>query len=183
MTRNDTFLKILFAIEIALLPMVIFAYLFLPNWSMGLFIAGILLAKIWIELFKNKAYMSHIIINAVGNILVFTTLLVFFIVENLVNLPLAVIVIVLVWLFNIFYVLMYKKNIPDTISAVDYCYTLFEILTLIGFIFIVFYSLVSYIGLYAVLITTAVSVLYKIYFAFRYLNLWQNFIKIFKGKK
>ena len=42
MTRNDTFFKILFAIEIALLPLVMAAEIMMPAWSMGLFIVGIL---------------------------------------------------------------------------------------------------------------------------------------------
>ena len=180
MTRNDTFLKILFAIEVALVPMVIFAYLFLPEWSMGIFVAGILLTKICVELFKNKLNKTHVIMIAVGNIFIFTTLLIFFIVQNLINMPLAIVVIVLIWLFNILNVLMRNKTMPDIISAVDYCYVLFEILTLIAFTFLVFSSLVTYIGLYAILLTTAVSVVYKIYFEIRYDSI---FDKMFKRKR
>lgn len=180
MARNDTFLKILFAIEVALVPMVIFAYLFLPEWSMGIFVAGILLTKIWVELFKNKLNSTHVIMIAIGNIFIFTTLLIFFMVKGLVNIPLSIVVIVLIWLFNILNVLMRNKSIPDTILAVDYCYVLFEILTLIAFTFLVFSSLVTYIGLYAILLTTAVSIIYKIYYAIRYLGI---FNKIFKRKK
>ena len=177
MARNDPFLKILFAIEVALVPMVIFAYLFLPEWSIGIFVAGILLTKIWVELFKNKLNKTHVIMIAVGNIFIFTTLLIFFMVEGLVNIPLSIVVIVLIWLFNILNVLMRNKSIPDFILAVDYCYVLFEILTLVAFTFLVFSSLVTYIGLYAILLTTAVSVIYKIYYAIRYLGIFNKFSK------
>ena len=46
MTRNDTLFKILFAIEVALLPLTMAAYLLMPTWSVCVFIAAILIAKI-----------------------------------------------------------------------------------------------------------------------------------------
>jgi len=74
MTRNDTFFKILFAIEIALLPLVMASYMLMPHWTVGLFIAGILIVKIWLELFKNKDDKVHKIIMLIGNILTVATL-------------------------------------------------------------------------------------------------------------
>ncbi len=183
MTKNDTFFKILFAIEIALLPMAIFGYLYLPKWSMGLFVAGILLCKIWMELFKQKASRAHAIINAIGDIVVLSTLLIFLACKNVVNLPMAIIVIVLVVLMNLFIVLYFNKNMPDFISAVDYCYMLFVILTLVSFTFVVVNSLVARIGLFAIILTTLVSVGYKIYYSFKYTSLKQNILSIFKHKK
>ena len=63
MTRNNLLFKILFAIELALLPMVIFSYLFLAPWAMGVFIAGVLLAKIWLHIFNDKTKSSVVIIS------------------------------------------------------------------------------------------------------------------------
>lgn len=179
MTRNDALYKVLFAIEIALLPMVIFAYLYLPEWSMGLFIAGILLAKIWLELFKDKINYSHIIIDAVGSILVFTTLLTFFMVIDLINVALGVVTLVLIVIMNVFNILYFKKNLPEYVDAVDYCYILFECLTLIAFTFLTYYSLITDIGLFALIMTCAVSIIYKIYYAFKY----TKFGNIFRRKK
>lgn len=183
MTRNDTFFKILFAIEIALLPMAIFAYLYLPEWSMGLFVAGILLSKIWMELFKQKPNKSHTVIDAIGDVIVFTTLLSFFANRNIIHIALAVIVIVLVVFMNLFKVIYFNKSMPEFVDAVDYCYMLFTILTLISFTFVVFSGLVARIGLFAIILTTAVSVGYKIYYSFRYTALKQNIINLFRHKK
>ena len=183
MTKNDTFFKILFAIELALLPMTIFAYLFLPEWSMGLFVAGILLSKIWIELFKNRASRTHEVIDVIGDVLVLGTLLIFFACNHIIHVALVSVVLVFVVLFNLFRILFFNKSMPDFIDAVDYCYMLFVVLTLISFTFVVFHTLVARIGLFAVLLTTVVSVCYKIYYSFRYTALKQNIIKLFKHKK
>ena len=45
MTRNNLLFKILFAIELALIPMVIFSHLYLPNWAMSLILGAIVVAK------------------------------------------------------------------------------------------------------------------------------------------
>ena len=76
MTRNDTFYKILFAIEIALLPLVMAYYILFPTWVGGEFVAGVLVTKIWIELFKNKEDKVHTIINAIGNVLTISSLVI-----------------------------------------------------------------------------------------------------------
>ncbi len=182
MTRNDIFYKILFAISIALLPIVIFAYLYLPEWSVSLIIAAILLCKIWIELFRDKTSFQHIIIDSVASILIFTTLLIFFAVIDKINLALAIVTIVLIVFANIYKIVFFKKSMPEFIDAVDYCYMLFECLTLVAFTFLIYYSLVTNIGLVAIILTTGVSVCYKIYYTFKYTKV-NNIFKIFKRKK
>ena len=94
MTRNETFFKILFAISLALLPMTIFSYLFLPKWAISLFIAGLLLAKIWLELFKDKVKFSHNLIISINSVAVFATLFILFAMSHVINTALAVVVIV-----------------------------------------------------------------------------------------
>lgn len=168
MTRNDIFYKILFAISIALLPIVIFAYLYLPEWSISLIIAGILLCKIWIELFKDKLNFQHAIIDALASILIFTTLIILFAVIDAINLALAIIAIILIILTNVYKIVFFKKNMPEFVDAVDYCYMLFECLTLVAFTFLLYYSLVTNIGLVAIILTAGVSVCYKVYYTFRY---------------
>lgn len=169
MTKNDLFFKILFAIELALLPMVIFAYLFLPLWAMGLILAGVLLAKIWMELYKDKLSFAHTIIDSVGSIIMFTTLLILFINAGFVNQTLAIADIILIFFMNLFKIVLNNKNMPEFIEAVDYCYVLFEILTLISFIFLAYNNtVIVVIGLFTLLLTTAISVGYKLYYFVRY---------------
>lgn len=175
MTKNDTFFKILFAIEIALLPMVFFAERLLPEWAVGLFIAGILLAKIWLELFKNKANRVHIIIDSFGSIIVFATLIIFFINSTLITKPLGIAVLIFVLLMNLLLPALFNHQMPEFVEAVDFCYMLFECFTLLAFTFLTYYALITNIGLFALLLTTAVSVIYKIYYITRRNGIFSKF--------
>ena len=171
MTKNDTFFKILFAVEVALLPMIFLPENLLPKWSMGLFIAGILLAKIWLELFKDRYSKTHAIIDGVGSIAVFTTILVYFIntgvlADNITK-PLAIAVISLVIAFNILNVLLFDQKMPEFVEAVDFCYMLSECLALGAFVLAKYYLLITKIALFAILLTMIVSVAFKLYFIAR----------------
>lgn len=186
MTRNDTFFKILFAIEIALLPLVMAAYLLMPTWSVGLFVAGILITKIWLELFKNKEDKTHRIIIAIGNVLTVSTLVIFFAIQGYINVVLCVFVVLLALITNLVGYLMRESTLPDMIDAVDVCYMLFEMLLLVGLSFVTFSQLVTNIALTALILTSLVSVAYKLYYAIKYNNLLGKiknlFFKLF-GRK
>jgi len=179
MTRNNVLFKILFAIELALLPMVVFAYLYLPTWSISLFVAGILLAKIWLHLFNDKTKASTVII-AVGNILVFSVLLILFMVANMISVVIGVVALSLIVLANIFKISLYQKALNETIEAVDFCYALFEILTIAAFTVLSFYELLANIGLFAIILTGAVAVVYKAYYTVKYTDLIAKLKKLFK---
>ena len=160
----------------ALLPLTIFAHLFLPVWAVAIFVVAILLAKIWMELFKDRRNRSHVIIDAIGSICVFTTLLILFIIAGYVNKPLSIVAIVFIIIMNLLLCLMHDKVFPEFIDAVDYCYMLFECLTLVAFVFLPFeYDLITNIGLFAILLTTVVSIGYKLYVFVRYDVINANF--------
>ena len=167
MTRNDTFYKILFAIELALIPLAMASYVFTKNtqtnWIVGIFIAAILIVKIWIELFKNKDSFTHLIINAIGNALTIISLVIFFTIYGFINLGVCIAISILAVIMNSLKVLLNGKAMPEMINAVDSCYMLFECLALVAFTFIIFSQLVSNIALFALLLTSAVSVAYKAY--------------------
>ena len=186
MTRNDTFFKILFAIEIALLPLVMAAYILMPTWTVGLFIAGILVAKIWIELFKNKEDKTHVIINVIGNSLIISTLAIFFAVKGYINVVACVFIVIFALAFNAFKVCLNGRIMPEFIDAVDSCYMMFECLFLAGLTFVVFHDLVTKIALFALLLTAVVSVAYKLFYVFKHYNVVGNtknfFLKLFRRK-
>jgi len=182
MTRNDTFFKIIFAIEIALLPLVMSAYILMPEWTIGMFVAGVLVAKIWMELFKSKEMRSHIIINAVASVLTTVSLVIFFTIYDYISIVLCVFVVIFSILMNVFKVLYHSKRFPEMIDAVDSCYMLFECLTLIALTFVVFYDLVTTIALFALLMTAVVSVAYKVYYMFRYEGMFGKIKNLFRGK-
>ena len=186
MTRNDTFFKILFAIEIALLPLVMASYILMPTWTVGLFIAGVLVAKIWLELFKNKEDKAHNIINAIGNCLIVTTLVVFFTIYNYINTVVCVFVVILAIIMNLYRVFLQGTAMPEMIDAVDTCYMLFECFLLIALTFVIFSQLVTNIALFALLLTAGVSVAYKTYYVVKYNDIIGKtktfFAKLFRRK-
>ncbi|MBR2970111.1 MAG: hypothetical protein IKC49_03550 [Clostridia bacterium] len=182
MTRNDLFYKILFAIEIALLPIVIFADMFIADWTMGLFISAILVCKIWREIFKNRDSRSHHIIGCIASILVFVTLIVYFMSIDVINLAIGIVAVVAVVIMQLFDVFTFNKRINDTIKAVDSCYMIFECLTLVSLVFAIYDSMTTNIGLFAIILTALVSVGYKVYYIFKYTDLVGNIKSIFKKK-
>lgn len=177
MTKNDKFFKILFAFELALVPLVIFADRLMPKWAMSLFIAGLVLVKVWLELFKEKHNKTHAIIDSVGSILVFGSLLIYFLAVGLISKPLGITVLVFIVLENLFLPALFNRQMPEFIDAVDFCYMLFECFLLGAFAILKFYSLITNIGLFALLLTTIVSVCYKIYFVFRQTELFSKFTR------
>ena len=189
MTRNDTFYKILFAIEIALLPLVIAANLLLPMWTVSLFIVGILVAKIWMALFKDKENRVHSIINSIGGALEISTLVIFFTSESLIeSVVLTVFVVIFVVLFNVFKVVLFNSKMPELIDAVDACFAIFEFLALVAFILISlvvveFTSVVLNISMFALLLTSAVSVLYKLFYVFKTNDVWGKIRNFFARRK
>ena len=185
MTRNDRFFKILFAIEIALLPLVMAAKFLLPTWLIGLFIIGILVAKIWMELFKDKENRIHTIINLIGDTLTISTLTIFFTVQGYIDsIILCVFVVIFVALANLFKALLLKSKMPEMIDAVDACNTLFVYLVLGALIVITLHfiettQLIVNVALFALLLTSLVSVAYKGYYMFKTYDVWTKIKNMF----
>ena len=95
---------------------------------------------------------------------------------------LCVLAVTFVVLSSILKAYLYNKSIPETISAVDFCYALFEIFFLIGLAIISINTLVANIGFFAVLLTSAVLTLYKVYYTFRYTDLISKIKNLFTRK-
>ncbi len=182
MTRNDIFFKILFAIEIALLPLVMASYILMPTWTVGLFIAGVLVTKIWLELFKNKDDKVHAILITIANILTVSSLVIFFAVYSYVNVILCVFVVIFSVAMNVLKLVLREKTLPDMVQAVDTCYMLFECLLLIGLAFVMFYELVTNIALFALLLTAIVSVAYKVVYMCKHYDVINKLKSMFRRK-
>ncbi len=169
MAKNDIFFKILFAVELALLPMVVFASVMIKEeWGLGLFIAGVLLIKIWLELFKDKNNKTHIIINAIASVAVFATIIILYMVKGDINKVFGIFAVVLVVIYNVMLVCFYGRTMPELISAVDFCYMLFECLALLTLAFAFFYNVPAIIALVALMLTAAFSIGYKVYYLVRF---------------
>lgn len=182
MTKNNLFYKILFAIEIALLPMVIFANLFIEKWAVGLIIAGILVCKIWREVFKDKDSKGENIISNIASAIVDATLIVFFITIGSVNMVLGVFAVVLILAMTISNILTFKKIKSSTIQAMDSCYVIFDFFLLMALMFVYFYNPIASIALFAIVLTSVASLASKIWYVLKYTNLGNKIKSIFKRK-
>ena len=100
----------------------------------------------------------------------------------MVNLALAIVAIVLIVFSNIYKIVFFKKTMPEFINAVDYCYMLFECLTLVAFMLLFNYSLLTNIGLVAIILTAGVSLCYKVYYTFKYTKV-NNIFNKFRRKR
>ncbi len=174
MRKNDLFFKILFAIELALLPLTIFSWFFMTSWSVGIFIACILLVKIWLELFKDKTLISHAVIMTINNIFVMSVLITLFMVTGAISLVLGIVTMLLILFMNVLKLVTFKYTMPEAIDAVDFCYTLFEIVTLVAFTFVIFYNMIANIGMIAIILTCVVSVIYRIVYIIKRTNLFKS---------
>ena len=158
------------------------AYLLMPTWTVGVFVAGVLIAKIWMEIFKNKEIRSHVVINEIGNFLIISSLVIFFTVFKHLNVAMCVVVVALALLMSVLKIVLRDDFMPELIDAVDSCYMLFECLALVGLAFVVFYQLVANIALFALILTSAVSVAYKTYRLFVKYSVVDRIKNLFRRK-
>lgn len=168
MNRNDTFFKILFAIQLAFIPLLFGANILLPSWSISLFIAGMLIVKIWLELFKNKDSKTHFALNSIASIAVVSSLSMLFFVKGDLHLALAIVSISLVVLHSVFKFFTFNDQMPELINAVDSCFMMFECLSIGTFTFIMYYSLTANIALFALILTAVASLIYRIFYLCKY---------------
>lgn len=161
--KKDTYFKLLFAIEMALLPLAIFAKLFLPVWSVGLFVAGILLCKIWREIFRNKQSKFQTTVSVVANIATSTVLLALFMNMGILNIAIGVCAIITIAIKSAFELVMFYNVLPEFVDAVSYCGVLFECLTLLSMTFAYANATMLSICSVACILTAIVYVGYAIY--------------------
>lgn len=162
--KKDAYIKILFACELALLPLAIFAKIFLPTWSLSLFVAGVLLCKVWREVFKDKLEKSHMIMAIIANIATNTTLIVLFMNLGLLSKAIGIIAIIAVWLESACKYVMFDVEMPEFVNAVSYCNLLFQVLMLLSMTFAYANATFLAVACIACILTSAVIVGYTAYY-------------------
>ena len=175
-TKNDNFFKLLFAIEMALLPLVICANLIMPVWAIPVIIGILIVVKFWRESFKEKSNRTHAVVNTISTITEFAVLFIFFMCKGLLNIPFSIVVLVLIVLFEVFNQVFFGTQFNDTINAVDYCFKIFEFIALGSLAALLYFEQAIIVSLCAMLLSTVISIGYKLYYGFRYHN-WFGRIK------
>lgn len=182
-SKNDIVYKILFAIELALLPLVISAHILIKNeWGVSIFIGLIALVRVWLEFFKIKDNKIHEILSVIASIASAFTILIFFMIQGILARPLVILALIVLTMFNLMRVALVARKMPSIIEAIDFCFVLFEIVVLIALLFVNMNAQLSSIALYALILSGLASIIYKIYFSFKYTDFVSNIKKFFQKR-
>lgn len=162
--KKDTYFKLMFALEMALLPLAIFAKLFLPVWSVGLFVAGILLCKIWREIFRNRQIKYQTVVSAIANIATSLVLLALFMSMGILNKAVGIIAIIVIALKSACEIVLFDQELPEFVDSVAYCAVLFECLTMFSMTFAYAYATILTVCTIASILTGVIYVGYTVYY-------------------
>lgn len=124
LNKNFIF-KILFALEIACLPLIISMRILVSPHAMAIFVGVIIAIKIAMMVIKNPANVNQLYLDAVGNIVVVLFVLITYSCYGYINVPLTVICCVLFVLEEIFRVFFFYKPNNQVVDSLMYATELF----------------------------------------------------------
>lgn len=184
MAKNDSFFKLLFAIELALLPLVICASIvdFMPKVAISLFVVAIAICRIWMSTFKDTKDRSHIIINAVGDIAVFVTLFVLFICLDLLIVPLAIVALVLMVVAGLLEIGVHQGYKSEIISIIQLCHNVVQCSLLVALSFVMYSNIATIIFMSALALSSVLLIIFRVIYLFRYTDFVKNIKKRFSRK-
>ena len=150
----------LFAVQVALLPLIIAFNLLVNEWAMAIPLGLLVVCRLIMGFFKNRASLSEHIIQAIGDALTLGFVAI--------STWLAVVDCVLVVLYEVANAYFFCKPMPDFIDALDFCFVAFIFTTLISLTFVFKIDEVAKVSFLAIMITSAIVVAYKVYRFFNY---------------
>ena len=158
----------LFAVELALLPLMVAFKLIVGTWAVCiplLLLAGCRAVMIFV---KNKAKMEDHIIECVGDAIVLGFLAIYFAVLGFIPNWLSILVCVLLPLYQLANVYFYAKPMNEIIEALDFCFLTFVFTTIISLSFVMAIDVVAKVSFIAIMLTMAIVIIYKLYRFARY---------------
>ncbi len=158
----------LFAVQLALLPLIIAFNLLLAEWAMAIPLALLVVCRLIMGFVKNRASLSEHIIQVIGDALTLGFVAIYFAYLGYIPTWLAVVDCVLVALYEVANAYFFCKPMPDFIDALDFCFLAFIFTTLISLTFVFKVDAVAKVSFLAIMITSAIVVAYKVYRFFNY---------------
>ena len=158
----------LFAVELALLPLMIAFKLIIGTWALCIPLALLAVCRCVMIFIKDKVKLSDHIIECVGDTIVLGFLTIYFAVLNFVPNWLSIVVCILLPLYEMANVYFYSKPMNDIVEALDFCYLAFLFTTIISLSFVMVIDAVAKVSLIALMLTMAIVVAYKLYRFLRY---------------
>ena len=153
----------LFAVELALLPLVLAFKLIIGTWAVCIPLALLAVCRCVMIFVKNKSKKSDHIIESIGDAIILEFLVIYFAVLGFMPAWLSIVVGILVPLYELANVYFYAKPMSDIIEALDFCYLAFLFTTIISLSFVMAVDVVAKVSLIALMLTMAIVIVYKIY--------------------
>jgi len=158
----------LFAVEMALLPLIVAFKFIIGTWAVCIPLALLAICRCMMVFVKNRSKLSDHIIESVGDAIVIAWLSIYFAILNFIPNWLSVIVCILLPLYELANVYFYSKPMNDIVEALDFCFIAFLFTTIISLSFVMVVDVVAKVSLLAIMLTMLVVVSYKAYRFLRY---------------
>lgn len=158
----------LFAVEMALLPLIIAFKLIIGTWAVCIPLLMLAVCRCVMIFIKNRSKLSDHIIESIGDAVIIAFLAIYFAVISFIPNWLSIVVCILVPLYELANVYFYAKPMSDVIEALDFCYLAFLFTTIISLSFVMAVDVVAKVSFIAIMLTMAIVVGYKLYRFLKY---------------
>jgi hypothetical protein len=158
----------LFAVELALLPLIVAFKLIVGTWAVCIPLILLAVCRCLMVFIKNRAKLSDFIVECVGDALILEFLAIYFTVIGFIPMWLSIVVCILVPVYELVNVFFFSKPMNDIIDALDFCFLAFLFTTIISLSFVMVSDVVAKVSFIAIMLTMAVVISYKAYRLFRY---------------
>lgn len=154
--NKENLFKLMFALEIALLPMIISAKLMMPDWCIALFVGMIVVAKLVMIVVKNPANNMQLYLDAIGNVVVIVAGFIIFTCFGYVNLVMSILACVFIVTEEFVRVVFYFKPNNQLIDALNFSCEMFIFLSLAGMLVAPFNAVILEVAVVALVINAIV---------------------------
>ena len=156
--KRDLLFKVMFAIEIAMLPMLIGFKLMFEDWMMMFAIILLLAAKLVMIIIKNPADNMHIYLDAIGNSIVLCFCLISFCCFGYLNVALTAVVCSLFVVEEAIRVYFFFKPNNQMVEGLNFAIELFMFITLASLLLVTINTLVLKVSVVALIISCAILI-------------------------
>lgn len=182
--NKDLIFKILFAIEVAFLPMILSAHFMMNRAWMIVFLSVVIASKLAMVLLKDQANHTHIYLDSIGNVVVMAFVMIAYAGLGYLNLPLAIVTSVVVGLEELLRVFFFYKPNKQYIDALNFACEMFMYLVLGGALVVFWTDTLILIGAIALLMcSTVITVIQGYNYVYFYLIKKNKRIKNKKNKR
>lgn len=158
LNKKDFLFKIMFAIEIAMLPMIIASKLSFPDWVMYSVITVLLVAKLAMIILKNPAENLHIYLDAIGNAVVLCFCLITFCCYGYIHVGLVAVACSLFVLQEVAKVYFFFKPNNQMVEGLNFANELFMFITIASLLVVSINTMVLQVSVIALIIASALII-------------------------